>query len=126
MYMAFKHLHLTLATLTILIFLVRAAFVIVWPAGIRKRWLKILAHSVDGLLILSAIALLVVMQINPFSVGWVLAKILALVAYIGFSVYAFKTAKTLPTRLIGVLLAGVTLAYIVMVAVNRSVSLGLF
>ncbi|WP_151670114.1 SirB2 family protein [Nitrincola schmidtii] len=126
MYMAFKHLHLTLVALTVLIFLVRAVFVLVWPAGVRKRWLKITAHAVDGLLILSAIALLVVMQMNPLHVGWVLAKIIALVAYIGFSVYAFKTAPTLPTRLVGVVLAGTTLAYIAMVAVRRTPTLGLF
>lgn len=126
MYMAFKHLHLTLAALTVLIFLVRAMFVLVWPAGIRKRWLKVTAHAVDGLLILSAIALLVVMQMNPIHVGWVLAKIVALVAYIGFSVYAFKTAPTLPTRLVGVVLAGAALAYIAMVAVRRTPTLGLF
>lgn len=126
MYMAFKHLHLTLAALTILIFLVRTVFVLVWPAGIGKRWMKILAHGVDGLLILSAIALLVVLQMNPLHIGWVLAKILALFAYIGFSVYAFKIATTLPTRLVGVVLAGATLAYIAMVAVRRTPSLGLF
>lgn len=126
MYMAFKHLHLTLVALTVLIFLVRAAFVLVWPAGVRKRWLKITAHAVDGLLILSAIALLIVLQMNPLHVGWVLAKIIALVAYIGFSVYAFKTAPTLPTRLIGVVLAGATLAYIAMVAVRRTPTLGIF
>ena len=126
MYMAFKHLHLTLVALTVLIFLVRAVFVLVWPAGVRKRWLKITAHAVDGLLILSAIGLLVVMQMNPIHVGWVLAKIIALVAYIGFSVYAFKTAPTLPTRLVGVVLAGATLAYIAMVAVRRTPTLGLF
>ncbi len=126
MYMAFKHLHLTLAALTVLIFLVRAVFVLVWPAGVRKRWMKIAAHAVDGLLILSAIALLFVMKMNPIHVDWVLAKIVALVAYIGFSVYAFKTAPTLPTRLVGVLLAGATLAYIAMVAVRRTPTLGLF
>lgn len=126
MYMAFKHLHLTLAALTILLFIVRAGFVIVWPAGIRKRWMKVLAHGVDGLLILSAIALLVVMNMNPIHVGWVLAKIIALLAYIGFAIYAFKIANTLPSRLLGVLLAGAALAYIAMVAVRRTPTLGLF
>ncbi len=126
MYLAFKHLHLTLVALTVLIFLLRAAFVIVWPAGVRKRWMKIIAHAVDGLLIISAIALLVVMQMNPIHVDWVLAKIIALLAYIGFSVYAFKTAPTLPTRLVGVVLAGATLAYIALVAVRRTPTLGLF
>lgn len=126
MYMAFKHLHLTLAALTILLFIVRAGFVIVWPAGIRKRWMKILAHSVDGLLVISAIALLVVMNMNPIHVGWVLAKIIGLLAYIGFSVYAFKIANTLPSRLLGVLLAGATLAYLAMVAVRKTPTLGLF
>ncbi|QEW07927.1 SirB2 family protein [Nitrincola iocasae] len=126
MYMAFKHLHLTMVALTILLFIARAGFVIVWPAGIRKRWMKILAHGVDTLLILSAIALLVVMNMNPIHVSWVLAKIIGLLAYIGFSVYAFKIASTLPSRLLGVLLAGATLAYIAMVAVRQTPTLGLF
>lgn len=126
MYLAFKHLHLTVVALTILIFLIRAAFVLVWPAGVRKRWLKILAHAVDGLLIVSAIALLIVMQMNPIHVSWVLAKIIGLFAYIGFSVYAFKSAPTLPARLMGVLLAGGTLAYIALVAVRKSPTIGLF
>ena len=126
MYMAFKHLHLTLAALTILLFIVRSGFVIVWPAGMRKRWMKILAHGVDGLLIVSAIALLVVMNMNPIHVGWVLAKIIGLLAYIGFSVYAFKIANTLPSRLLGIFLAGAALAYIAMVAVRKTATLGLF
>ncbi|KAA0876420.1 SirB2 family protein [Nitrincola tapanii] len=120
MYMAFKHLHLTFVVLTLGFFLLRALLLLAYPKALKKRLLKILPHVIDTLLILSALGLLGVMQMNPFQVPWVLAKILGLLAYVGFALYAFKWAANTQGRLLGLVLAGASLAYILLVAVQRT------
>lgn len=126
MYMAFKHLHLTMVAITILLFLIRAVMLLAWPKGLQKKLFKILPHVVDTLLILSAVGLLVAMQMNPLHVGWVLAKIVGLLLYIAFAVYAFKKANSLGEKILGLALAGTALIYIAKVALARSATLGLF
>lgn len=90
MYMAFKHTHLLLIALSLSFLLLR--FVLAWRQSpwLQQKFVKIAPHVVDTLLLLSAVGLMVQIQQYPFSTPWLTEKLLAVLAYIGLGVMAFK------------------------------------
>lgn len=93
MYMMFKHLHATLAVLSLVFLLYRIFAGWANAQNLDKKWLKIVPHAVDGLLVLSIIALLVSSGLHPFSTPWHTEKLLGFVSYILFSVLAVLAIK---------------------------------
>lgn len=93
MYLALKHLHLTFVALSILFFVLRGIWLFMNSNMLGKKWLKILPHIISTLLLVSGIVLAVHLGMSPGNQPWLLAKIIALVAYIGLGVAAFKVAK---------------------------------
>lgn len=125
-YLMLKHAHLTMVGLSIILFMLRAALMLVWPRALNARWLKIFPHVIDTLLLVSAIGLMLVLSQYPLTHHWLTAKILGLVGYIGFGTVALKRGKTMKTRLLALVAALLCLGYILAVALTRSASLGLF
>jgi uncharacterized membrane protein SirB2 len=125
-YLVLKHAHLTMVGLSIILFMLRAALMLVWPKALNARWLKIFPHVIDTLLLVSAIGLMLVLSQYPLTHHWLTAKILGLVGYIGFGTVALKRGKTMKTRLLALVAALLCLGYILAVALTRSASLGLF
>src|SRR5690554_1614958 len=93
MYMMFKHLHATLAVLSIVFLLYRIFAGWANAENLNKKWLKIVPHAVDGLLVVSIIALLVSSGMHPFSSAFHTEKLLGFVCYIAFSVLAVLAIK---------------------------------
>ncbi|RUO80480.1 invasion protein [Idiomarina tyrosinivorans] len=118
MYSAFKHLHLTFIAISVLLFLLRFVWVMRDSAMMQKKWVKIVPHINDTLLLLSAVGLMVMIHQYPFVNTWLTAKLLGLVAYIGFATMALKSAGG--KRWLGFALAVITLWYVVNVAVTKS------
>lgn len=90
LYPMLKHLHMTLALISILGFMVRAFWSLKGSEMLQKRWVKIGPHIVDTFLLLSAIGLTIVLQLSPHSQPWLLSKVFMLFLYIGFGVIALK------------------------------------
>lgn len=86
MFMAFKHLHMTVAILSVLFLILRFAYGMRSAAHLNKAWLRVLPHVVDGLLILSVIGMLATLGITPFSAPWLTEKLVAFILYVTFSV----------------------------------------
>jgi uncharacterized membrane protein SirB2 len=84
-------------------------------AWVQRKWVRILPHIIDTGLLVSAISLLVVLDISPMT-DWVLAKIVALLAYIFLGVMAFRIAKTRARKAVFWLLAMGVFAYMLAVA----------
>ena len=55
MYMMAKHLHLTAVGLSILLFVIRFLYGQMNPGFLQKKWVKIVPHIIDTVLLLSAI-----------------------------------------------------------------------
>ena len=85
-----------------------------------RRIVKILPHVIDTAFLISGIALVLLLQLRVTQSPWLLAKLLALVAYIVFGTIALKRGRTLRIRLTALLLAVLTFAYIVGAAINKS------
>ncbi len=89
-------------------------------AWVQKKLVRILPHIVDTGLLVTAIALLVTMEISPLT-DWVLAKIIALLVYIFLGVMAFKVAKTIKAKALFWLAALAVFIYMFAVAKTHAV-----
>lgn len=120
-YLALKYLHLACVGLSAALFFLRGLLMLGRPEALRARWARVLPHVVDTVLLAAAIGLLVVGQINPLAQPWLLAKIGALLVYIGLGTVALKRGRTRGVRLGAWLAALAVLLYIVSVALTKQV-----
>jgi uncharacterized membrane protein SirB2 len=115
-YIAIKHLHTTAAALSILFFVVRAYWSVTSSPRLQSRIVRIAPHIIDTALLVFGVMLAV--MIGPEQ-PWILAKIIALILYIGVGTIAIKRGKTARTRGIAALVAIAIFAYIVGVAIRH-------
>jgi uncharacterized membrane protein SirB2 len=87
---------------------------------LQARPARVLPHVVDTLLLVSAIALAWQSSQYPFVQGWLTAKLLALIAYIGLGVMALKRGRTPAIRAKFFVAALLVFGYIVAVAVTKT------
>lgn len=81
---------------------------------------KILPHVVDTLLLLSALMLAVLTSQYPFAHDWLTAKLLALLAYIGLGLVAFRFGPSHTIRLLAFVAALLAFIYMLAVAYSRN------
>ena len=118
-YLAIKHLHITLAVLSGSFFVLRGLWMLLDSSMLQRRWVKVVPHVVDTLLLTSALVMVFWSGQYPFDQPWLTAKVLALVVYIGLGTIALKRGKTKAVRAWAWLAALATCAYIVAVALTR-------
>lgn len=98
-----KHLHMTLALLSVGLFTLRFAWLLMNSAQLDKKWVKIAPHVIDTLLLVIGVVMAVKLSINPMEQLWLGEKILAVFAYIFTGYYTLKLAKNNMMRVIGYL-----------------------
>ena len=118
-YSLIKSVHVTTVTLSGLGFAVRFAGTAVGAGWVNSRLARTLPHVNDTLLLISAITLAVLLRANPLEHPWLLAKILALLVYIGLGMIALKASRPRSVRLGSGIAALIVFGYIVSVAVSR-------
>ncbi len=118
---ALKHLHVTCVALSYLLFLLRGVWMLRDSPLLRRRWAKIAPHAVDTLLLASAITLAWRLGLSPLAHPWLMAKIIALVLYIGLGFVALRFGRTRTVRLTAWLLGQGAFFYIVAVALTKDV-----
>ena len=121
MYFGIKHLHMLLAVISILGFIVRGIWMMSGSTLLGNRLVRVLPHVIDTLLLLSALALAAMATQYPFfTAGWAMAKVLGLVLYIGLGVIALRRGRTKPIRIAAFVGALVVFAWIASVAFSKS------
>ncbi len=118
-YLAIKHLHVTTIALSGLFFLLRGFWMFGGSGMLQQRWVRIVPHIVDTLLLVTALILVFWSAQYPFVQNWLTAKVLALVVYIVLGTIALKRGKTRSVRIAAFMAAVMTFAYILAVAVTR-------
>lgn len=118
-YLALKHMHLTFVVLSIAFFVIRFIWSQIGSSLLDKKLVKVLPHVIDTLLLLSAAALCVTLSQYPFATGWVTAKLVGVVAYIGFGLFALKLGKTKSIRWAAFAGAILSLGFTAHVAVSK-------
>jgi len=124
-YLAIKHIHITFAALSGGFFLLRGLWMLAGSPMLQRRWVKVVPHVVDTLLLTSALVMVFWSGQYPFVQPWLTAKVLALVAYIVLGTVALKRGKTQGTRAFALLAALAVFAYIVAVALTRDAAVPL-
>ncbi len=124
MYLALKHLHLTFVTLSLLFFVLRGIWLFINSSLLAKKWAKVLPHLISALLLLSGIVLAVHIGLSPGSQPWLMAKIIALVVYIGLGIATFKVSNRNLSKALWVI-ALIVFAYMIIVAITKN-PLGFF
>lgn len=118
---ALLHLHATTVLVSLLLFLLRGYWMWTASAMLGRTWVRVVPHLNDFLLLGAGIGMLVVAGLNPLHNGWLMAKIVALLVYIGLGTVALKRGKTPAQRRAAFIAALAIFAYIVAVAVTRQV-----
>lgn len=113
-----KSLHIMLAYLTTIGFVIRGLWSILDSPLREQKWVRIVPHVIDTLLL----SIGVVMAINiGASLGdaWLTAKLIALLGYIGFGVLAMR-ASSRGLKMVGFVGALCCVGYMFAVAFSRS------
>lgn len=111
-----KSIHIICVILSGSLFFLRGIWIMRGSPVMQQRWVRIAPHSIDTVLLTSAILLAWQLGYTPFNAPWLAAKIIALLLYIGLGMLAFRFAKSNSVRLYAWLAALITFAYIVAVA----------
>jgi uncharacterized membrane protein SirB2 len=125
MYHLTKYLHELCALASVALFFVRGVWMLRGSPQLSRRWVKVLPHAIDTLLLVSAIALTLMLHQYPLTHAWLSAKLVALLAYIGLGLVALRYGKTRGVRAAAWIGALAVFAYIVSVALRHD-PLGFF
>lgn len=111
-----KSIHLLTVLISISGFVLRGIWMILESPQLTKRWVKITPHINDTILLITGITLAIQIQQYPFVHGWITAKILALLAYIGLGMMTIRHGRSKQQRIMTWLAAILVFIYMVMVA----------
>ena len=120
---AIKIIHIISIILSYILFSLRGIWMIQGSPLLKLRWVKILPHVIDTILLASAISLVaMIQQYQGFNI-WISAKIGALLLYILLGMVAFRFGKTQKIKTISWILAQIVFFYIVLVALTKNPTL---
>ncbi len=115
-----KTIHVSCAATSITLFFLRGIWSFNGSAIMRQRWVKVVPHVVDTLLLASAFGMAYIISQYPLVNGWLTAKLFALLLYITLGSVALKYGKSKRVRVSAWLGAHAVFAYIVLVAVTHN------
>jgi len=115
-----KLVHVAAVFISIFGFIFRGVLMIIESSYLHKKWVKIVPHIVDTILLVSAVALAIRISQYPLSDDWLTVKVVALFVYIVLGVIALKRGKTKQTRVLAFVAAILVFTYTVVVAINRT------
>jgi len=121
LYIGLKHLHTTVATLTVLLFILRGGWMVTGSAMLQRKWVRILPHVIDTTLLVTAFAVAWIGWRYPVVLhDWITAKVIALVVYIVLGIIALKRGRTATIRVTAFVAALAVYGYIVLVALYKT------
>lgn len=119
MYILVKYVHVVSVVLSVTGFFLRGLLIIRASPLMNARWIKVLPHINDTILLAAAVSLAVMSGQYPFVVGWVTAKVLGVIAYIILGSLALRAGSTRRMRIVCWLAALAVFGWIVSVALTR-------
>ena len=119
-YIFLKLIHVSSVILSYSLFMTRGIWMMRGSAQLQRRWVKIMPHIVDTVLLASAIALAILIKQYPLADAWLTAKVMGLLVYIGLGVVALRYGKNRIIKISAWVMAQIVFFYIVMVALTKS------
>jgi uncharacterized membrane protein SirB2 len=114
-----KYTHVGAVIASFALFFLRGLWMMSAPEKLAARWVRVVPHVIDTVLLVSAIALAATTAQYPFVQPWLTAKILALLAYIVLGTVAIRRGRTRRVRIVAWILALSVFGYMVAVAHTR-------
>lgn len=124
-YALLKMIHVSSVILSYSLFFLRGIWLMRDSDSLRQRWVKVLPHVIDTVLLTSAILLAMAIQQNPLQNSWLTAKIAGLLVYIGLGMVAMRFGKNRQVKITAWVAAQCVFVYIVLVAITKSPLLGI-
>jgi len=118
-YILIKYVHVASVVLSVTGFFLRGVLAIRSSPLMKARWMGVLPHLNDTVLLAAALSLAVMSGQLPFVVDWVTAKVSGLVVYIILGSLALRAGSTRRTRIVCWLAALAVFGWIVSVALTR-------
>lgn len=118
-YPLLKMVHVTCVAASYTLFLLRGIWMIRGSALLQQRWVRIVPHLVDTVLLGSAVALAIAIGQYPLTDDWLSAKVAGLLLYIVLGSIALKRGRTRRVRVASWVAAQAVFFYIVAVAMTR-------
>ena len=119
-YLDIKHLHMSLVTLSGVLFLLRGLLMLKSSKALQMKTLRIAPHIIDTGLLIAGVSLAVILGLKPSETPWIMAKLIALVVYIGLGTIAIKRGKTYTIRATAFVAALATFGYMIAVAITKN------
>ena len=113
-----KSLHIFFVLFSFFSFIARVILATTRPGVLKRKWLKITPHVVDTMLLLSGLTLVVQGHWLTTEYGWLVAKVIALLGYIGFGIITMHQQG--PARWFAFSAALCCYLYIFIVAVSKN------
>lgn len=98
-YPELRALHIACALVSLSLFVLRGGWMIRRSPLLHRRWVRVMPHVIDTVLLASAVSLALVIRQYPFTHGWLTAKVFALIVYIVLGTVALKRGRTPGTRI---------------------------
>ena len=114
-----KYLHIGCVLISYTLFFARGVWMLRSAPILQQRWINMVPHMVDTVLLLSAVTLAFQLNVSPLSSPWLIAKIIAVLLYIFLGTLAIKRGKTRTIRLSVWISAQLVFIYIVAVAITH-------
>jgi uncharacterized membrane protein SirB2 len=118
-YTLLKNVHIACVVATIVLFVLRGGWMIGGTLRDRGRWVRVVPHLIDTVLLASAIAMAVMLGQYPGTAGWLTAKVIGLVVYVLLGMVALRRGRTLPVRIAAFAGALAVFGYVVSVALTH-------
>jgi len=113
---ALRTIHVVTAAISYALFFVRGMWMLTGSPLLKRRWVRVVPHVNDSVLLAAAIWMTVILHQYPGSHDWLTAKLAGLFAYVGLGMVALRFGRTRGVRLAAWLGAQLVFAYIVAVA----------
>lgn len=114
-----KCVHVASVILSLTGFFLRGVLMIRASPLTKARWIRVLPHINDTILLVAALTLAAMSEQYPFVAGWVTAKVLGVIAYIILGSLALRERSTRNMRIACWLAALAIFGWIASVAVTR-------
>jgi uncharacterized membrane protein SirB2 len=114
-----KYTHVTAVIASFALFFLRGIWMMRASDRLAARWVRVVPHVVDTVLLVSAIALAMLTAQYPFVQSWLTAKVLALPVYIALGTVAIRRGSSMRVRIAAWILALCVFGYMVVVARTR-------
>ena len=119
-FLLLKYIHILSVAASFALFFIRGIWLMQSYPPAQERWVKILPHVVDGLLVASALGMLAMVPATADYKAWMTIKLVLIGVYVFLVVFVIRLARARWQRFAAWLLALLVFLFVTSIAVLRN------